>query len=133
MGKQNCPAISNVIMVGDKRKYNVCLVTLKCKGATGELPGTEELFGPALEVAPGVLTTKEAQASSEFRKVIEGAIKAANNNSVVCPSNASQIQKFELLTLDFSLEGGELTSTLKLKRKFTEEKYQDVIEGMYAS
>jgi acyl-CoA synthetase (AMP-forming)/AMP-acid ligase II len=32
-----CPAISNVMMVGDKRKYNTCVVTLKAEGATGEL------------------------------------------------------------------------------------------------
>merc|ERR1719174_322201 len=32
MIKKLCPAISNVMMVGDKRKYNTCLVTLKAKG-----------------------------------------------------------------------------------------------------
>merc|ERR1719159_2099014 len=45
--KKRCAAISNVIMVGDKRKFNTCLVTLKAKGATGEQPGGDELDGPA--------------------------------------------------------------------------------------
>jgi long-chain-fatty-acid--CoA ligase ACSBG len=130
--KQNCPAISNAMMVGDKRKYNVCLVTLKAQGATGELPGTEQLAGPALEVVQGITTTVAARDSPEYRKVIEDAIKAANKNSLVCPSNASQVQKFKILSRDFSTEGGELTSTLKLKRKFTEEKHREVIESLYS-
>merc|ERR1719356_2006705 len=44
--KKRCAAISNVMMVGDKRKFNTCLVTLKAKGATGEQPGGDELDGP---------------------------------------------------------------------------------------
>eukprot|EP00930_Biecheleria_cincta_P042419 TRINITY_DN29195_c0_g1_i1.p1 TRINITY_DN29195_c0_g1~~TRINITY_DN29195_c0_g1_i1.p1 ORF type:complete len:1198 (-),score=177.89 TRINITY_DN29195_c0_g1_i1:176-3691(-) len=130
--KALCPAISNVMMVGDQRKFNVCLVTLKAEGATGELAGTEELAGNAKLVVPGVSTTTAAKDSQKFRSVIESAIKAANNNSAVCPSNASRIQKFEILTSDFSVEGGEFTPTLKLKRKFTEEKYMSIIDGMYA-
>ena len=38
--KKLCPALSNVMMVGDKRPYNCALVTLKCVGATGDSPGT---------------------------------------------------------------------------------------------
>jgi long-chain acyl-CoA synthetase len=41
------------------------------------------------------------------------------------------IKKFVLLSRDFSIEGGELTPTLKLKRKVIYEKYKDKIEGMY--
>ena len=42
-------AESEVMMVGDNRKYNVALVTLTAEGATGELPGTDKLAGVALE------------------------------------------------------------------------------------
>merc|ERR1711939_612356 len=41
--KARCPAISNVMMIGDQRKYNVALVTLKAVGATGDAPGGDEL------------------------------------------------------------------------------------------
>eukprot|EP00931_Biecheleriopsis_adriatica_P067085 TRINITY_DN41290_c0_g1_i1.p1 TRINITY_DN41290_c0_g1~~TRINITY_DN41290_c0_g1_i1.p1 ORF type:complete len:1202 (-),score=218.14 TRINITY_DN41290_c0_g1_i1:122-3520(-) len=129
--KKNCPAVSNVMMVGDKRKYNVCLITLKAVGATGELAGTDELAEVAKTVVPGISTTSAAKESAEFRKFIEAAIKAVNDNDKVCPSNASRIQKFEIIPLDFSVEGGEFTPTLKLKRKFVEDKYSEVIEGMY--
>merc|ERR1711934_551578 len=59
--KKKCPAISNVMMVGDKRKFNTCLVTLKAKGANGEKPGTDELDGAALEVNPEIKTISAAQ------------------------------------------------------------------------
>jgi long-subunit acyl-CoA synthetase (AMP-forming) len=42
------------------------------------------------------------------------------------------VRKFKLLTTDFSLPGGELTPTLKLKRKVTEKKYQAFCDEMYA-
>ena len=38
--KKLCGAISNIVMIGDKRKFNVAVVTLKAKGAEGEDPGT---------------------------------------------------------------------------------------------
>jgi len=129
--KEHCSAISNVMMVGDERKYNVCLVTLRAEGATGELAGTEWLTGDAKDLVPGITSTTAANASSEYRTKIEAAIQAANNNSRVCPSQASRVQKFDILTVDFSVEGGEFTPTLKLKRKFVEEKFKPVIDRMY--
>jgi len=41
------------------------------------------------------------------------------------------IKKFVLLPRDFSIEGGELTPTMKLKRKVIYEKYKERIEGLY--
>merc|ERR1719325_135449 len=58
--KMLCPGISNFIMIGNKRKYNVALVTLKAKGATGEQPGTNELDGAALTVSEGIETISAA-------------------------------------------------------------------------
>ena len=46
-------------------------------------------------------------------------------------ANYERIRKFILLENHFSIEGGELTPTLKVKRKFVEEKFKDEIENMY--
>jgi long-chain acyl-CoA synthetase len=43
-----------------------------------------------------------------------------------------QVKKFELLNAEWTINGGELTPTLKLKRKVIMSKYGDVIEGIYA-
>jgi long-chain-fatty-acid--CoA ligase ACSBG len=47
-------------------------------------------------------------------------------------SKAANIRKWNLLPIDFSISGGELTPTLKLKRKVTEKKYQKIVDEMYS-
>jgi long-chain acyl-CoA synthetase len=42
------------------------------------------------------------------------------------------IKKFAILDHDLTVESGELTPSLKLKRKVVEDNYRDVIEGLYA-
>merc|ERR1719343_1597475 len=54
-----CPALSNVMMVGDQRKYNVAVVTLQAEGSTGEFPGTDNLTGVALDVNRQVKTISQ--------------------------------------------------------------------------
>ena len=49
-------APSQVIMIGDKRKYNVALVTLKAQGANGEVPGTDNLDAGAKRINPDITT-----------------------------------------------------------------------------
>ncbi len=88
--KSNCPAISNIMMVGDKRKFNVALVTLKAEGATGEFAGNDNLIAPALNAVAGVTTISEASQNEEYLMMIENAIIAANKVAV---NNASKIQK----------------------------------------
>jgi len=48
-------------------------------------------------------------------------------------SRAQYVQKHLILEDDFTVEGGELTATLKLKRKVVDKKYEAAIEQMYAS
>jgi len=48
-------------------------------------------------------------------------------------SRAAHIRKWKILPIDFSLPGGELTPTLKLKRKVAELKYNQQIEEIYES
>merc|ERR1712176_549505 len=57
--KSVAPALSNVIMIGDRRKYNVCLVSLKVFTEMGA-PPTNKLIGEAAEVSPNSKTVEEA-------------------------------------------------------------------------
>merc|ERR1719232_1015758 len=49
-----CDGVNECMMVGDQRKYNVCLITLKAVGANGEQPGTDTLDMGAARVNPAV-------------------------------------------------------------------------------
>lgn len=131
--KELCPAISNFLMIGDQRKFNVALVTLKAVGATGEAPGTDELDGAAATVDASVKKISEAQQSEAFIKLVTEAITATNGDGTACPMNASKVQKFTILPRDFSVETGELTPTLKTKRSVVSATFEKSIEAMYAS
>ena len=60
----------------------------------------------------------------EFKNIVEDYNKNFNH--------VEQIKKFELLPQEWSIEGGELTPTLKLKRKIIMEKYRKAVERIYA-
>mmetsp|Transcript_101323 Transcript_101323/g.285736 ORF Transcript_101323/g.285736 Transcript_101323/m.285736 type:complete len:739 (-) Transcript_101323:68-2284(-) len=129
--KLTCPALSNVMMVGDNRKYNVALVTLQAEGATGEFPGGDELTGVALQVNPAVKTVSAAINDPVWRKYIQDGIDKTNSTPTVCQSNAWKIQKFAIAPRDFSIQTGELTATLKLRRSVAEEMWAEIIDSMY--
>merc|ERR1712190_306054 len=58
--KKMCDGIAEIMMVGDKQKYNVALITLKAVGANGEVPGTDELDAGAARLNPAVKTISAA-------------------------------------------------------------------------
>jgi long-chain acyl-CoA synthetase len=47
-------------------------------------------------------------------------------------SHVEQVKKFELLDSEWTVDGGELTPTMKLKRKKIMEKYKEVIDRIYS-
>merc|ERR1712056_1729 len=58
-----CLGIGECMMVGDKRKYNVALITLKAKGANGEVPGTDDLEASNTRTLPLANTSKASKIS----------------------------------------------------------------------
>merc|ERR1711920_1114716 len=128
-----CDAVAECMMIGDQRKYNVAMVTLKAVGANGEVPGTDELDAAAKRVNPAVTKISQAMKDPTYIKTITDAITATNNNQKLVPNNAFKIQKFMILPMNFSEENGELTPTNKLKRKAVEDRYKKMIDKMYAT
>jgi long-subunit acyl-CoA synthetase (AMP-forming) len=54
-----------------------------------------------------------------------------NSDTAIVQNNAWKIQKFAILPYDFSVEGGELTPTLKLRRDHVCNMYEGIIDEMY--
>ncbi|CAD7942467.1 unnamed protein product [Amoebophrya sp. A25] len=121
--KGNFAAFSNFVMIGDKRKFNSCLITLKCVGATGMEPGTNELTPEVQALFPGLRTVEEAILDERVQAYCQSALTKVNANSTVVISNACKIQKFAILGRDFSAATEELTPTLKLKLRIFLQKY----------
>merc|ERR1712232_865757 len=126
-----CPALSNVMMVGDNRKYNVALITLQAEGSTGEFPGGDDLAGVALQVNPAVTKISQAMKDPTWLKYIQNGIDMTNNNPTVCQNNAWKIQRFAIIPRDFSIQTEEFTATLKLRRSVAEDIWKDVIDSLY--
>jgi long-chain-fatty-acid--CoA ligase ACSBG len=129
--KRMCDGVAEIMMVGDKRKYNVALVTLKAVGANGEVPGTDDLDAGAARLNPACKTISGAMKDKMWIDTVTAAIKSANDNGKVCFNNAAKIQKFTILPTNFSEQGGELTPTKKLKRAVVHKMYDGTIEKIY--
>lgn len=129
------PFLSNVMVVGDKRPYLTCLMTLKCDMDVETAEPLDTLTPLARKIIQelGSSSTNVSEIIKNQDPVVFSAItsglKIANCNA---PSNAQKVQKWRLLNGDFSLPGGELGPTLKLKRFFVLKKYESVIESMYS-
>jgi long-chain acyl-CoA synthetase len=111
------PLIEQIMVVGDNKKFVSALIVpsfsnLKefCKENGIEWETEEELLED-----PGVQAAYEA-VLNEFNPAF---------------SNTEQIKRFKLLGSEWTIEGGELTPTLKLKRKVILEKYADEIDEIY--
>merc|ERR1712226_14431 len=127
--KERLPALSNVVMIGDKQKYLITLMTLKLEpNATGGF--TEKLFAEALAVDPACKTFAEAQKSQIWKDYIAKGIEGANKVAI---SRAQQTRKYMVIPGDFSPVGEvpELTPTMKLKREVFHKKYIGAIKQTY--
>ena len=128
-----CPLISNVMLIGDKRKFLSVLVTLRSVINPDTLIPTNDIDPACRQVLSkaGVnsMNVKEVSKEDSVKQLIQGAIDSYNKSAV---SNAQRVQKFIILSTDFSVPGGELTETQKLKRRIVLEKYSEQIESMYS-
>ncbi len=111
------PFFSQVLVYGDRRPYPVALIPVN----------QAELAIFARE--HGIPFTDYAELTTH-PKVVERVGRTIEETNAQLASYA-KIKRFAVLPVDFSPESGELTPTLKLKRKVVAEKYQDVLESLY--
>jgi long-chain acyl-CoA synthetase len=109
--------ISQVVVIGDRRKYVSVLLTVVEDAA-------KKVAGEAGEPAGSY---RDASQSKAVRGKVEDAIDRLNST---LPSYET-IKRFTILERDFSLETGELTPTLKVKRKAATQRYKAQIDAMY--
>ena len=131
--KAAMPALSNCMVIGDKRKYLSILFCLQVVIDETTGVASNKLTGVALQTSKDIgsnaVTTEEVKTCEKWKKYFDDGMTAANKKAI---SRAQRVQYWTLLDTDFTEVGGELTPTLKLKRSVTVAKYADVIEGIYA-
>ncbi|MCD4771943.1 MAG: long-chain fatty acid--CoA ligase [Bacteroidales bacterium] len=111
------PFIEKIIVIGEKRRFTSALI----------LPNFEHLEAWCKIKNIDFTTNKAIIKNKLIIDRIDREIKEINFKL----NKVEQIKKFSLIADDWTVETGELSPTLKLRRKFIQEKYKDTINGIY--
>ncbi|HEY4181583.1 MAG TPA: long-chain fatty acid--CoA ligase [Kofleriaceae bacterium] len=114
--KTACPLVSNVVVHGDQRNFVTALITL-------DAPETEK-WGKEHGISGGYDAIVK---SDDVKKYIKSCIDIANKDL----ARYETIKNFQILPKDLTIEEGELTPSLKVKRKVVEKKYAALLDKMY--
>ncbi|MGO9823217.1 MAG: AMP-dependent synthetase/ligase [Solirubrobacteraceae bacterium] len=109
--------ISQAVMYGDRRPYPVALITLDPEEI---LPWARE---QGLPEELGDLAEEE-----RVKQLVQAELDRANSNY----AQVEQIKRFVILDHDLSIEEGELTPTLKVKRNVINDRYAELFDSLYA-
>ena len=112
------PYISDAVVIGDRRSYLTCLIMIDQENVehyaqTHSVPFTD---------------FRSLCARPEIVEMIGGEVSRVNTGF----SSVEQVKKFRLIDVVLTAEDEELTPTMKLKRNYVSEKYNALIETMYA-
>ena len=113
---KNHNLISQCVVHGDKRKYLSALIALD-----------EEQLHSFAEVTGISGDLKAIRESSEVKHAVAAAIQTANGEL----ASYETIKKYEVLPADFSIETGELTAKLSVKRKVVNKKFGHIFDSFY--
>ena len=112
------PLISQAMVVGDAKPFIGALITIDPEAFVG----WKQRNSKAADASVGDLAT-----DPDLVAEVDAAVKQAN----LSVSHAESIRKFRILPVDFTEDTGELTPTMKVKRKVVAEKFASDIESLY--
>jgi long-chain acyl-CoA synthetase len=111
------PYINDAVAIGEGRRYLVALIVIDEENVTRWAQGRRLPFTTYADLAT----------NPDVRDLIAGAVAAVNKTL----SQPEQVKRFAILPKRLYAEDGEVTATLKVKRRAIMEKYADVITGLY--
>jgi long-chain acyl-CoA synthetase len=115
--KAGCPWVSQVVVHGDGRNFCSALITLD----------EEAIKGWAAEHGKTGTPVATLAQDAQVRALVQTGVDAMNQT---LPSWET-IKKFVILPQDLSIDAGELTPSLKVKRKVVEKKHKTLLDGLY--
>ena len=109
--------INDAVVIGDKRKFLSCLIMID----------EDNVFKYAQDYKIQFSTYKDLTRNPEIIQLVEREIDKVNETL----ARVEQVKKFTILPKKLYEEDGEVTPTMKVKRKFINEAFSDLIEAMY--
>jgi long-chain acyl-CoA synthetase len=131
---KSIPIISQSFLVGDGRKFCSALFTLDAGAILRDKLGMDpnevpkDPVGQSAKLKELGHTFEEYTTSEEVRREVQSQVDELNQQF----SSPEQVKKFSILPRDFTIDDGELTPTLKIRRKQISTNWSDQIEAMYA-
>ena len=131
---KSIPIVSQCYLVGDDRKFCSALITLDMGVILRDYIGIDVNEIPKDPVKQNKLIISNNKKLSDFTdnddivSFVSDEIEKLNQNF----SNPEQVKKFSILPRDFSIDEGELTPPLKIRRKQINDNWSDVINAMYS-
>ncbi|MEQ4718571.1 long-chain fatty acid--CoA ligase [Nonomuraea sp. B19D2] len=114
--KATCPYVSHVFVYGDRRNYVTALVTLDM-----------DVAGPWARAESLPEDPEKLRAHPRMREEVQKAIDQVNADQ----ASYATVKKFAILAEDFTVETGELTASLKIKRKQVEGRHGETLDAFY--
>ena len=125
--------LSQCFLVGDGRKYCSALFTLDVSVILRDKLGVDANAIPKDPEGQIIMLAEKGHTLSDFTENEDIYSEIQAQVDVLNPrfSNPEQVKKFSILSRDFTIDDGELTPTLKIRRKQIKENWDSVIESMY--
>ena len=114
---KSSPLIEHAVVLGDRRKFLAALL----------VPDADNTAAWARRNGLDGAGVAELVTDEGLQRVVADHVDSVNSDL----SRYQQIRKWRLVPTTFSIDGGELTPTQKVKRRVINDKYADVIESMY--
>ena len=130
---KSIPILSQCFLVGDGRKYCSALFTLDVGAILRDKIGVDANEIPKDPIEQISMLKEKGYALSDFTdsKDVFAEIQILVTELNGKFSNPEQLKKFSILPRDFTIDDGELTPTLKIRRKQIGENWSNIIESMY--
>ena len=131
---KSIPLLSQCFLVGDGRKYCSALFTLDVGAILRDKIGVQSNAIPKDPREQLTMLGEKGHSLSDFTESedVKSEIQSFVNDLNGQFSNPEQLKKFSILPRDFTIDDGELTPTLKIKRKQIRENWSEMIESMYS-
>jgi long-chain acyl-CoA synthetase len=111
------PYINDAVIIADKRKYVTAIIVID----------EENVVKYAQDLKVQYTTFASLTRTQEVNELIQSEINKVNKEL----ARVEAIKKFRILDKKLYTEDGEVTPTMKVKRKYINEHYKDLIESMY--
>ena len=132
---KSIPLVSQCFLVGDGRKFCSALLTLDMGIILRDKLSVDPNDIPKDPIKQNQMIIDKGSSLSAFTDNVElfNEIKEKVDEMNLRFSSPEQVKKFTILPRDFSIDDGELTPTLKIRRKIINENWAEEIEKMYTS